>query len=66
MLGLLLAWGAAAMARRAPTDRRTYGLRKSTILASLANAVLLLVAVGAIVSEAIRRFGQPHEIATHR
>jgi len=64
VLGLLLAWGAAVMARRAPTSRRTYGLGKSTILASVANAALLLVAIGAIAWEAIRRFGQPHEVAT--
>jgi cobalt-zinc-cadmium efflux system protein len=59
VLALLLAWGAAAMARRAPTGRRTYGLRKGTILASLANAVLLLVAVGAIVSESLHRLASP-------
>jgi len=64
VLGLLMAWGAAAMAKRAPTGRRTYGLRKGTILASVANAVLLLVAVGIIVWEAVHRFGQPHPIAT--
>jgi len=62
VLGLLMAWAAAAMARRAPTARRTYGLRKGTILASLANASLLLLAVGAIVWEAVRRFGSPAEI----
>lgn len=60
--GLLLAWGAAAMAKRPPTARRTYGLGRSTILASLANAVLLLVAVGAILWEAMERFGAPHGI----
>jgi len=59
VLALLLAWGAAALARRAPGGRRTYGLRKGTILASLANSVLLLVAVGAIASEALRRLGHP-------
>jgi cobalt-zinc-cadmium efflux system protein len=64
VLSLLLAWGATVLARRAPTERRTYGLRKATILASLANAVLLLVAVGAIVSEAVRRFAEPADIAT--
>ena len=62
VLSLLLAWAAAAMARRAPTLRRTYGLRKGTILASLANAGLLLVAVGMIVWEAIRRFGSPDPV----
>lgn len=64
VLGLLLAWGAAAMARRAPEGRRTYGLRKATILASVANAGLLLVAVGAIAWEAVQRFGEPHPVAT--
>jgi cobalt-zinc-cadmium efflux system protein len=59
VLSLLLAWGAVVLARRAPAGRRTYGLRKGTILASLANAVLLLVAVGVIVSEAVRRFAAP-------
>jgi cobalt-zinc-cadmium efflux system protein len=64
VLSLLLAWGATVLARSAPTSRRTYGLRKATILASLANAVLLLVAVGVIVSEAIHRFSSPADIAT--
>jgi cobalt-zinc-cadmium efflux system protein len=62
VLSLLLAWGATILARRAPAGRRTYGLRKGTILASLANAILLLVAVGAIVSEAVRRLGTPAPI----
>lgn len=62
VLSLLLAWGATVLARRAPAGRRTYGLRKATILASLANAILLLVAVGAITSEAVRRFAQPAAI----
>ncbi|MEO8114002.1 MAG: cation diffusion facilitator family transporter [Phenylobacterium sp.] len=64
VLALALAWGAAVLARRAPTGRRTYGLRKATILASLANAVLLLVAVGAIVSESVRRVVEPAPVAT--
>jgi cobalt-zinc-cadmium efflux system protein len=64
VLSLLLAWGAVVLARRAPAGRRTYGLRKGTILASLANAVLLLVAVGVIVSEAVRRFGEPTPLDT--
>jgi cobalt-zinc-cadmium efflux system protein len=62
VLALLLAWGAAVLAKRAPAGRRTYGLRKATILASLANAVLLLVAVGAIVTEAVRRLGAPEGV----
>lgn len=64
VLSLLLAWGASYLARRPPTRRRTYGLRRSTILASLLNAVILLVAVGAIGWEAIRRFGDPAPVAT--
>ncbi|WP_068876553.1 cation diffusion facilitator family transporter [Phenylobacterium sp. CCH9-H3] len=62
VLSLLLAWGATVLARRAPAGRRTYGLRKATILASLANAILLLVAVGAIASEAAHRFREPAAI----
>ncbi|WP_297513598.1 cation diffusion facilitator family transporter [uncultured Caulobacter sp.] len=64
VLGLLLAWGAAVLAKRAPSARRTYGLRKGTILASLANAALLLIAVGAIAWEAVRRFATPEPIQT--
>ena len=64
VLALLLAWGATVLARRAPTDRRTYGLRKGTILASLANAVFLLLAIGAIVSESLQRLAEPGTIAT--
>jgi cobalt-zinc-cadmium efflux system protein len=64
VLSLLLAWGATVLARRAPAGRRTYGLRKGTILASLANAILLLVAVGAIVSEAVRRLSEPTTMDT--
>ena len=64
VLSLVLAWGATILARRAPPARRTYGLRKATILASLANAVLLLVAVGVIASEAVHRFSQPAPVAT--
>lgn len=62
VLSLVLAWGATVLARRAPAGRRTYGLRKGTILASLANAALLLVAIGVIVSEAVRRFADPAPI----
>jgi Co/Zn/Cd efflux system component len=59
VLGLLLAWGAILLARRAPSTRRTYGLRRSTILAALANAVVLLIAVGAIALEAVQRLQHP-------
>src|SRR5947208_2333121 len=63
VLGLVLAWVASILAKRAPTVRRTYGLRSSSILAALFNAILLLVSVGGIVWEAIRRFGVPVEVA---
>lgn len=59
VLSLLLAWGAVVLAKRAPAGRRTYGLRKATILASLANAILLMIAVGVIGSEAVRRLAAP-------
>lgn len=59
VLGLLLAWGASWLATRSPTRRRTYGLRRSTILAALLNAMLLLVAVGGISWEAVRRLWSP-------
>ncbi len=59
VLGLLVAWGAATLGRRGPSERYTYGLRRSSILAALFNAVFLLVAVGAIGLEAIRRLAAP-------
>jgi cobalt-zinc-cadmium efflux system protein len=63
VLGLAVAWGGAALARTAPTKRFTYGLKGSTILAALFNSLLLLVALGAIVLEAARRFGDPPAVA---
>ena len=57
--GLLLAWGGYALAKCPPTDRRTYGWRGATVLAALANGLLLLVAVGAIAWEAVGRFADP-------
>lgn len=59
VLGLLIAWGAAELAKRPASARYTYGLRNSSILAALANALLLLVAVGAIALEAVQRLGNP-------
>ena len=55
VLGLLLAWGAIWLGRRRPTRERTYGYGRSSILASLTNAVVLLVSVGAIAVEAVQR-----------
>ena len=62
VLSLLLAWGASRLSQMQPTKRYTYGLRSSSILASLINAIILLIAIGAIAWEAIRRFNQPQEI----
>ncbi len=59
VLGLLIAWGAAVMTKRAPTARRTYGYGRSSILAALANAMVLLIGCGAIAVEAVQRFGTP-------
>jgi cobalt-zinc-cadmium efflux system protein len=59
VLGLCVAWAGATLARRVPTKRFTYGLKGSTILAALANALLLLMAMGAIVFEAVQRIGEP-------
>ena len=63
VLGLLLAWGASILARRRPTARRTYGLRRSSILAALLNAAFLLVISGGIGWEAIQRFREPASVA---
>jgi cobalt-zinc-cadmium efflux system protein len=63
VLALAIAWLAAVLARRAPTARFTYGLRSSSILAALFNGTLLLVAVGALSWEALRRFGDPQPVA---
>ena len=63
VVGLLVAWGAVHLGKTAPTKRRTYGLRRSSILAALVNAVLLLVAVGAIAWEAVVRFHDPEPVA---
>ncbi|WP_431203546.1 cation diffusion facilitator family transporter [Bradyrhizobium betae] len=63
VLGLVVAWCASIAARRAPSGRFTYGLRASTILAALANAVFLLVATGAIGWEAILRLREPEPVA---
>ncbi|MEG3177360.1 cation diffusion facilitator family transporter [Sphingomonas sp. RB3P16] len=59
VLGLCAAWAAIALGRRAASKRFTYGLKGSTILAALLNALLLLVALGAIVLEAVQRLSNP-------
>ena len=59
VLGLAMAWGAAAIAQWPPTERHTYGWRRATLLSPLANAVLLVGLSGALAWEAIRRMGAP-------
>lgn len=62
VLGLLMAWGATLLARRPSTAHRTYGMRRATILAALANAALLFIAIGGIAWEAGRRLFAPAEV----
>src|SRR5439155_17174455 len=64
VLSLSLSWGAAVLSRRRPSGRFTYGLRSSSILAALANAVILLVVTGGIVWEALWRIGHPVPVAS--
>lgn len=63
VLGLVVAWSASVLVKRAPSPRFTYGWRGSSILAALFNAVFLLVTVGAISWEAIQRLGAPEMVA---
>jgi len=63
VLGLVLAWAGTVLARREPTPRRTYGMRRFSILAAIANAGLLLIAVGAITLEAVERLRHPAPVA---
>jgi cobalt-zinc-cadmium efflux system protein len=59
VLGLVVAWAGARMAQASASRRFTYGLKKASILAALINALLLLVAIGAIAMEAVRRLFDP-------
>ena len=59
VLALMLAWGASIAAKRPPSGRFTYGYKSSTILAALANAALLLLAIGAILFETLHRIAEP-------
>ena len=62
VLALLVAWGAASLAKRAPSARYTYGLGSTSMLAALFNAVVLLVITGGVVAEAIRRLLYPEPV----
>lgn len=63
VLGLVVAWIAATLAKRTPTPRFSYGLRSASIMAALFNAIFLLIAIGMITSEAIQRFSEPQPVA---
>lgn len=63
VLGLAIAWGGAKLAARPPTKRYTWGLRSSSILAAMANGLLLMVALGAIALEALQRIADPQPVA---
>ena len=63
VLGLMLAWGASRLSQRAPSSRFTYGLGASSILAALANALLLVLVTGGLVWEAVLRLQSPHPVA---
>jgi len=62
VLGLGIAWAAAVIAKRAPTERHTYGWRRATLLSPLANALLLVAFAGALSWEAVRRLGAPPQV----
>ena len=62
VLGLAMAWAAMLLARRKPSARRTYGMRGTTILASLGNALVLLFVTGGVAWESVRRFASPEEV----
>ena len=63
VLGLVVAWAAMVLAQRRPTARYTYGFRSTSILAALFNAAFLLLAMGAIAWEAVRRLAEPEPVA---
>lgn len=63
VLGLLISWFALWLSQKQPTKNKTYGYKSSSILAALANAVILLIAIGGIAAEAIQRFASPQPIA---
>ncbi|MFA5957796.1 cation diffusion facilitator family transporter [Hyphomicrobium sp.] len=63
VLGLLVAWVASVLVKRPPSKQYTYGLRGSSILAALFNAVFLLVALGAVAWEAVQRLATPEPVS---
>lgn len=62
VLGLVVAWAGSTLSRRLPTSRFTYGLRSSSILAALANAIFLMLAIGGLSWEAVTRVAHPEPV----
>lgn len=62
VVSLLLAWGASILAKKAATDKRTYGFRKATVMAALLSSIMLLIALGAIAWESINRMLDPQPV----
>jgi len=62
VLGLVIAWVASYLVKKSATEKYTYGLKKSSVLAAFLNAMILLVAIGIIIWEAIGRFAEPQQI----
>lgn len=62
--GLLMAWAAVWLVKKRASKRRTYGFGRTTIMASLLNAIALLIGGGGIAWEAIQRLAQPEPVAT--
>ncbi|MED4942516.1 cation diffusion facilitator family transporter [Heyndrickxia coagulans] len=63
VLGLIISWAAVWLGKKLPTKKRTYGFKKSSVIAALLNAIILLIAIGAIFVEAIQRFAHPEPVA---
>ncbi|KYC63227.1 cation diffusion facilitator family transporter [Bacillus coagulans] len=63
VLGLIISWAAVWLGKKLPTKKRTYGFKKSSVIAALLNAIILLIAIGAIFVEAVQRFAHPEPVA---
>lgn len=62
VVSLLLAWGASILAKKAATEKRTYGFRKATVMAALISSIMLLIALGGIAWESINRMLNPQPV----
>jgi cobalt-zinc-cadmium efflux system protein len=62
VLALLLSWGATYLAQRKPTNTKTYGLRRGTILAAFISSLILLMTMSIVAWEALGRFSEPSEV----